>query len=226
MQCPVCGAQLRATAKFCATCGSRVQVPADAWAPSNPAPVQAPPVQRFSNSSVTVCPNCASSDAVATAARANLSAPPQPPNTAVKIVKIMRIIFGAAFGLITLALLCMVGGTVLTAGIAGTADTTGFSTALLGTSLVPLLCLTVFGLGFMGLILLLVPWLVFRYVDQGYQRQYAQWQKATDKWNRMYYCSRCAGVFMEGQNRLVPLEQMRSFLYEIESTPVPLLHGI
>jgi len=44
-------------------------------------------------------------------------------------------------------------------------------------------------------------------------RQYEMWPKAMQRWNELYYCARCDGVFLEG-SRLVPVEQMYSFLYE------------
>jgi hypothetical protein len=44
-------------------------------------------------------------------------------------------------------------------------------------------------------------------------RQYEMWLEAMQRWNELYYCARCDGVFLEG-SRLVPVEQMYSFLYE------------
>ena len=172
------------------------------------------------------CPNCKSSDNVTTASKANLSAPPKPPDTAVTLVKVWRLLFGGIFAFLVASWLCGFVFTACTALFAGTQDSTGFSTLFAGTMLIPMLCLVPVLLVLGGTIMVLIPWLAWRYVNQSYQKQHSQWQKATDKWNKLYYCSQCAGVFLEGQNRLVPLEQMRPFLYEIEATQTPLLHGI
>jgi hypothetical protein len=105
-------------------------------------------------------------------------------------------------------------------------DRSGITTVMTGAMLIPFLCVAPIALGLAGLFLLGLPWFIGRFVNQSYQRQASQWQKAMDKWNNLYYCSQCAGVFLEGQVRLVPLEQMRAFIYEIEPTQVPLIHGI
>lgn len=172
------------------------------------------------------CPSCKKSDNVSTASKANLTAPPKPSDIALTFVKIWRIISGALFALVVGIFLCGFVFTACTALFAGTQDSTGISTLFAGTTLIPMLCIAPFSLAVIGAITVLTPWLVWRYVNQSYQKQMAQWQKAMDKWNKLYYCSADAGVFLEGQNRLVPLEQMRSFLYEIEPTQAPLLHGI
>jgi len=39
------------------------------------------------------------------------------------------------------------------------------------------------------------------------------WLMALEKWQRLYYCARCDGVFTEA-SRFVPVEYMESFLYE------------
>lgn len=40
------------------------------------------------------------------------------------------------------------------------------------------------------------------------------WEKAMQRWGSAFYCYRCDGVFIPGENRFIPIEQMRSFLYE------------
>ncbi len=39
------------------------------------------------------------------------------------------------------------------------------------------------------------------------------WQIAMDRWDSLYYCAHCDGVFTPSQGGLVPSKQMRSLLY-------------
>lgn len=45
------------------------------------------------------------------------------------------------------------------------------------------------------------------------QSQFPRWQRAISKWQQLYYCHRCDGVFLPWQKFLVPKEQMMSLLY-------------
>jgi hypothetical protein len=54
-----------------------------------------------------------------------------------------------------------------------------------------------------------------------YERQVAQrasreeWSSARTKWEQLYYCGRCDGVFIPGGNpRVVPVSQVPEFVYE------------
>ena len=49
---------------------------------------------------------------------------------------------------------------------------------------------------------------------QAFKEEKAIWEKAFNKWNQLYYCARDDGVFIPGQNRFVPVDQMTSFLYK------------
>ncbi len=41
-----------------------------------------------------------------------------------------------------------------------------------------------------------------------------QWEQAMAKWNALYYCGRCDGVFLpDGASGFVPIDQMGAFLY-------------
>jgi hypothetical protein len=71
----------------------------------------------------------------------------------------------------------------------------------------------------MGGFMIGLPWLIQRGLSQNYQQRHAQWQQAMEKYKNLQYCSRCAGVFLEGQNRIVPLEQMQAFLSEFQTQP-------
>jgi len=41
-----------------------------------------------------------------------------------------------------------------------------------------------------------------------------RYQNALSKWNQLFYCHICDGVFIPGQGLLVPREKMRDFLYD------------
>ena len=165
-----------------------------------------------------VCPSCGQSDQVQPASLARIAAPIKPSDTVVKIVKVWRWLFGSIFGLLVLVL---VGGTLL-AGcsvlLAGSLDETGFSSLLGGTMLVPLLCIGPIVLVIGGAMMLLIPWLAERYVKNQYQQKLSSWQRAVNKYSQLFYCARDAGVFIKGQNRVVPIEQMQSFLYEMQAS--------
>src|SRR2546421_10632092 len=50
-----------------------------------------------------------------------------------------------------------------------------------------------------------------------YQQSEAQmphWHRAISKWQRLFYCCRCDGVFLPGQSFLVPTISMMDFLYK------------
>ena len=47
-----------------------------------------------------------------------------------------------------------------------------------------------------------------------YNLRVRKWPQAVDRWQQLHYCGRCDGVFIPGQGRFVPIEQMESFLYE------------
>ena len=165
-----------------------------------------------------VCPNCKQMDMVQPASRANISVPLKPSDTVVKIVKIWRWLFGSIFGFLVLML---IGGLLLggcTVLLAGSYDETGATSLLSGAMLVPLLCIMPIGLIVAGTMTALIPWLVGKYVNQNYQKRFEQWRRAMEKYQKLWFCSRCAGVWLEGQNRIVPIEHIQSFLYEIQPT--------
>jgi hypothetical protein len=43
-----------------------------------------------------------------------------------------------------------------------------------------------------------------------------RWRRAKQRWERLYYCQACRGVFEAGEGKLVPLEAMRQYLYSTE----------
>lgn len=46
-----------------------------------------------------------------------------------------------------------------------------------------------------------------------YPLQLQNWERAVQRWEHLYYCYRDDGVFLPSQPRLVPLNDMQSFLY-------------
>lgn len=62
---------------------------------------------------------------------------------------------------------------------------------------------------------------IFRYAKRENALNYAQfsaqmlhWQRAITKWEDLFYCHRCDGVFLPGQTFLVPTIYMMDFLYD------------
>ncbi len=179
------------------------------------------------------CPNCGQNDQTNLAAKTGISVPPQPSATAVTFLKAIRWIFGIAYGLAVVMLLVVVGGGFLLGGFTALFgaqyDPYGTAAAIFGVALVPLLCsgfLLVFVLALMGGFMLGLPWLIYRGVNQNYQQRNVQWQRAMSKYQKLYHCSRCAGVFLEGQNRIVPIEQMQAFLHEFQTQPPATPYGV
>ncbi len=39
------------------------------------------------------------------------------------------------------------------------------------------------------------------------------WQMAMSRWDSLYYCAHCDGVFIPGHDKLVPSKKMREFVY-------------
>jgi hypothetical protein len=39
------------------------------------------------------------------------------------------------------------------------------------------------------------------------------WTAAMNRWDALYYCARCDGVFIPGQDKLVPSKKMHEFVY-------------
>ena len=48
----------------------------------------------------------------------------------------------------------------------------------------------------------------------------AEWERAMERWNRLYYCSRCDGVFIPGEGILTPVEELEEALYPWRSAVV------
>lgn len=50
--------------------------------------------------------------------------------------------------------------------------------------------------------------------DKDLQKKLPIWGSAKSEWGKLWYCARDNGAFIAGKNRLIPPDQMRSFLYE------------
>lgn len=70
--------------------------------------------------------------------------------------------------------------------------------------------------------LLLLRWIVVSLIrdvgkannqSSAYAVEIEAWQRAMSRWKALYYCSRDDGVFLPSQSVLVPLSQMKPFLY-------------
>jgi hypothetical protein len=164
------------------------------------------------------CPHCGQADKVQAASSARITAPIKPSDTILTVVKVFRWIFGGIFGLMLSVLCVIVFGTLLLGGFTTAAvnDSTGITALLFGASFLPVLCILPVVLLLWGGMTIVIPWLIYRYVNNNYQQRFSLWQRALDKYNRLLYCARCAGVFIQGQIRIVPIEQMQSFLYEMQ----------
>jgi hypothetical protein len=137
---------------------------------------------------------------------------------------VIRWVFGGAFGLIVAILIIIFLGGLLIGGCSvitsSQYDSTGVTPTIFGITLVPMLCAIptlLVVLLIMGAFTIGFPWLLHRYIDQSYQKRFSQWQRAINIYNSLYFYSRCAGVFLASQNRIVPIEQMQSFLYEVQT---------
>ena len=169
------------------------------------------------------CPNCGQSDRSTSASQAGIAPPPKPSKTLLTIIKVIRWIFGTFYGLAVVMLLVVLGGMLLLGGGAALFgaqyDPYGTTTTLFGMALIPLLCsgfLLVFVLALMGVFTIGLPWLIHRLIKQNYEQKLAGWQHAREKYEQLHYCARCAGIFLEGQERVVPVESLQAFLYQIK----------
>jgi hypothetical protein len=41
-----------------------------------------------------------------------------------------------------------------------------------------------------------------------------RWQRATDRWNQLYYCARDETVFIPGENKAIPADNMKDYLFD------------
>jgi hypothetical protein len=156
------------------------------------------------------CPHCHRSTSVRSAANAPLAAPVQPSDTLAKVFTIFAALFsitGALLVIVTMAPL-LLGGSLL--GSFGGYGSSIYSGAMFLGFLAALIAMAP-----VVLLLVVVPWMMRNYLVRLYRQQLSDWQRADTKWQSLLYCSECAGVFLPGQTRLVPLEHMQPFLYEI-----------
>jgi len=63
-----------------------------------------------------------------------------------------------------------------------------------------------------GGIVLAVVFAVYSARQQKVNEEMPKWESAIRRWNQLYYCSRCDGVFIPEKTLLVPSEMTRGFL--------------
>lgn len=171
--------------------------------------LQANPYENAANTQ-GACPHCHRSTSVRSAANATLAAPVQPNDTLVKLFTISAVlltILGAVLVIGSIAPL-LLGGAFM-GGLSNVGGRLASGAMVLG-AFATLIVMTP-----LIFILIAAPWMVRNYFVRLYQQQLSDWQRADTKWQSLLYCSECAGVFLPGQTRLVPLEHMQPFLYEI-----------
>ena len=156
------------------------------------------------------CPHCHQSTSVRSSADAQLAAPAHPSDTLVKVVTIFTVLFtilGALLGIGSIAPL-LLGG----AFMGGFGDVGG---GLLSGAMFLGAFATLIVMAPLLILLIVIPWMMRNHLVRLYRQQMDDWQRANNKWQSLLYCNECAGVFVAGQKRLVPLEHMQAFLYEI-----------
>jgi hypothetical protein len=156
------------------------------------------------------CPSCHQSTSVRSSADAQLAAPVQPSDTLVKVFTIFTALFsitGVLLVIVTIAPL-LLGGAFL--GSFGGYGNSIYSGAMFLSFLAVLIAMAP-----VVLLLVVVPWMMRSYLVRLHRQQMDDWQRANAKWHNLLYCEECAGVFLAGQKRLIPLEHMQAFLYEM-----------
>lgn len=72
-----------------------------------------------------------------------------------------------------------------------------------------------------GVVILLVAFVVYSIRKQRFDEQMSIWQKMFRKWDELYYCARCDGVFIPSKTLFIPSDVMLGFLrigIELEKT--------
>jgi hypothetical protein len=55
-----------------------------------------------------------------------------------------------------------------------------------------------------------------------WQEEIAAWERAMDRWSRLFYCGRCDGVFIPGEGGFTPIGQMQQALFAApQNQPIP-----
>ncbi len=91
--------------------------------------------------------------------------------------------------------------------ISGLANNITHETDTIGAFITGLICFSIVALASVA------------YIHKGkdekirFEREMPRWEKAISKWQQLYYCYRCDGVFLPGQNFIVSTQYMMNFLY-------------
>ncbi len=46
-----------------------------------------------------------------------------------------------------------------------------------------------------------------------FRRAFVAWHRASERWQQLFYCARCDGLFLPGQTTLTPVDQMQTLIY-------------
>ena len=172
------------------------------------------------------CPNCHHSDAVQSAGAAGIAAPVEPSSAPASVARVVQVLGGCYFlvpaGIIGASIVLMVLMFLVNMALMSQDPVGGGMAAVMsGIGFIPLLLCAMPLLAVIGLAALGIPMLIRRHVAAAHEATMGRWRTSADRFRSLLYCSRCAGVFMEGQNRLVPLEHMAAFLNEQPTAPPP-----
>jgi hypothetical protein len=47
---------------------------------------------------------------------------------------------------------------------------------------------------------------------EAFHREHEQWERQTERWQKLFYCARCDGVFLPGEDALIPVDRMNTLL--------------
>lgn len=156
------------------------------------------------------CPHCHQLTSVRSSADAQLAAPAHPSDTLVKVFTIFTVLFsiiGALLVIVTIVPLLLGGALFSSFG--------GYGSSIFSGAMLLSVVGVLIAMAPVILLLVVVPWMMRNHLVRLYRQQMDDWQRANNKWQSLLYCNECAGVFVAGQKRLVPLEHMQAFLYEI-----------
>jgi pSer/pThr/pTyr-binding forkhead associated (FHA) protein len=172
-----------------------------AWLPPH---IQPPSLQNAPHSAIIVCPNCGRGDNVQTAARSGLAGPTRPSDTPLRVV---NVIFWAMVVLASVVTVIVIGTSLFGGAV--------YDSLLPGLGMLSVLGGLVTFCFFIPIMALWIgiPWFIRRHFTRKYAGELATWEHAQEKWSELRYCNTCAGAFLPGQHRLIPVEQLQSFLF-------------
>ena len=64
------------------------------------------------------------------------------------------------------------------------------------------------------IVVIIATFLIVRYRQAAATRRMPAWEKAMNRWEEMYYCANCDGVFLPWERRFVPVAQKDALAYQ------------